>query len=164
MTVQHSEAAQTQPKEVVITRDFDAPRDLVFKAWTDPKHVAQWWGPHGFTNPVCKWDARPGGAIYVEMTDPDGVVYPMRGVFHEVTAPERLVFTSTALHDEDGSPHLEVLTTITLEEHESGKTRFTLRAEVVRATPQAAGALAGMEVGWSQSLEKLAGHLSGAAA
>jgi uncharacterized protein YndB with AHSA1/START domain len=62
-------------QELIITRVFDAPRKLVFKAWTDPKHVAQWWGPNGFTNPVCELDVRPGGAIRIDMHGPDGTIY-----------------------------------------------------------------------------------------
>src|SRR5437016_584736 len=83
-------------REVVITRIFDAPRELVFKAWTDPKHMAQWWSPKWFTNPVCELDVRPGGAILIHMAGPDGVVYPMKGVFQEIVAPQRLVFISSA--------------------------------------------------------------------
>lgn len=65
--------------ELVLTRTFDAPRELVFKAWTDAKQLAEWWGPKGFTNPVCDIDVRPGGAIRIDMTGPDGTVYPMGG-------------------------------------------------------------------------------------
>jgi uncharacterized protein YndB with AHSA1/START domain len=148
--------------DLVITRIFDAPRALVWKAWTDPKQIEQWWGPHGFTNPLCEWDARPGGTILVHMRGPKGsafdMVMPMKGVFHEVIAPERLVFTSTALEDATGNPQLETLNTLTFIEH-NGKTKLTLQAVVVKSTPAAAGALAGMEQGWSQSLEKLAAHL-----
>lgn len=146
-------------RELVLTRVFDAPRALVFQAWTDPRHVARWWGPKCFTNPVCEWDARPGGSIHVEMTAPDGVVYPMKGRFHEVAPPERLVFTSTAFEDAEGRPQLEVINTITLVEHE-GRTTLTLRAKLIRATPETAAALGGMETGWSQSLDKLAEHLA----
>jgi uncharacterized protein YndB with AHSA1/START domain len=99
-------------------------------------------------------DARPGGDIRIDMAGPDGTVYPMKGVFHEVVAPERLVFTSTALEDGAGNPGLEVLNTVTFAEAD-GKTTLTLRAVVVKATPAAAGALEGMEVGWTQSLERL---------
>jgi uncharacterized protein YndB with AHSA1/START domain len=148
--------------ELVITRIFGAPRELVFKAWTDPKHIAQWWGPHGFTNPLCEWDARPGGAILVHMRGPKGSVFdmvmPMKGMFHEVAAPGRLVFTSSALGDETGQPQLEVHNTVTFTEH-NGKTRLTLHAKVVKSTPAAAGALAGMEQGWTESLERLAAVL-----
>src|SRR5450755_196191 len=89
--------------DLIITRVFDAPRELVFKAWTDPKHVAQWWGPKGFTNPVCELDVRVGGAIRIHMRAPDGVVYPMNGTFEEITPPERLAFVSSALDDQDKS-------------------------------------------------------------
>jgi uncharacterized protein YndB with AHSA1/START domain len=144
--------------DLVITRMFDAPRALVWKAWTDPKQVAQWWGPRGFTNPLYEWDARPGGAILVHMRGPAGsafdMVLPMKGVFHEVTVPERLVFTSTALEDAAGNPQLEMLNTITFEEY-NGKTKLTLHAKVVKAAPAVAGAIAGMEQGWTQSLERL---------
>src|SRR5713226_3505963 len=92
---------------LVITRVFDAPRELVFKVWTDPKHLALWWGPHGFTNPVCEVDLRPGGSILIHMRGPNGVVYPMKGVYREIIEPERLVFTSVAL-DEKGHPLFEV--------------------------------------------------------
>src|ERR1700728_3834836 len=71
MTAQ-TESKNLVGKEFVITREFDAPRELVFKAWTDPKYLAQWWGPRGFTNPVCEWDARPGREIYVVMRAPNG--------------------------------------------------------------------------------------------
>src|SRR6266481_4347483 len=147
-----------EEKELVLTRVFDAPRELVFKVWTDPKHVAQWWGPRGFTNPVCELDLRPRGAILIHMRSPDGIVYPMTGVFQEVVPPERLVFTSAAL-DSDGNPMFEVLTTVTFAE-EGGKTKQILRARVIKKTAQAAPYLAGMEQGWTQSLERLAAYVS----
>jgi uncharacterized protein YndB with AHSA1/START domain len=143
---------------LVLTRVFDAPRELVFKVWTDPKHVARWWGPRGFTNPVCELDLRPGGAILIHMRGPDGVVYPMTGAYQEIARPERLVFTSAAL-DSNGNPMFEVLTTVTFAE-ESGKTKQILRARVIKKTAQAAPYLAGMEAGWTQSLERLAAHVS----
>jgi uncharacterized protein YndB with AHSA1/START domain len=156
-------AAETRPgnpgvsppiRELVLTRTFHAPRSLVFKAWTDPKHLALWWGPHGFTNPVCEVDVRPGGGIRIDMTGPDGTVYPMKGVFHEVVEPERLVFTSTALEDREGNPGLEVHNTVTFAE-QGGETTLTVKAVVVKAGPEAAGALVGMDAGWAQSLERL---------
>jgi len=101
----NSSGAAANERTVVITRVFDAPRELVFKAWTDAKHLAQWWGPKGFTNPICEVDARPGGNLRIVMRAPDGAEHPMTGVFREVTAPERLVFTSAAV-DRDGKPLL----------------------------------------------------------
>jgi uncharacterized protein YndB with AHSA1/START domain len=145
-------------REIVITRVFDAPRGLVFRAWTDPKHVARWWGPDGFTNPVCELDLRPGGAIRIDMRGPDGTVYPMAGAYREIVEPERLVFVSAAL-DAEGTSLFEVLTTVTFAER-GGKTALTLQAKVIRASAGAAPYLEGMEAGWTQSLERLAGYLA----
>jgi len=153
----HAEAGKTA-RGLVLTRTFNAPRTLVFAAWTDPKRVAQWWGPHGFTAPVCEVDARPGGAIRIHMRGPDGVVYPMTGTYREVTPPERLVFTSAAL-DQAGKPLFEILTTVTLTE-QGGKTTLTVRARVVTSTPEAAPYLQGMDAGWTQTLERLEAHVA----
>jgi uncharacterized protein YndB with AHSA1/START domain len=144
----------TTEREIRFTRVFDAPRTVVFRMWTDPTHLARWWGPHGFTNPLCELDARPGGAIRIDMTGPDGTVYPMGGVVREITPPARFVFTSTAILDAAGNPQLENLNTVTFED-ENGKTKLTLTVKVLKATPAATYALAGMEMGWSQSLERL---------
>jgi uncharacterized protein YndB with AHSA1/START domain len=157
-----SSATGQARQELFLTRIFGAPRSLVFKAWTDPKHMARWWGPRGFTNPVCELDARPGGLIRIDMRGPDGTVYPMKGVFHEITEPERLVFTSTALADETGQPLFEILNTVTFEDH-NGITKLTLHARLItkdfKLTPQVAAALAGMEQGWSETLYRLADEL-----
>ena len=152
-------ATEPAERELVITRIFDAPRELVWKAWTDPKRLARWWGPNGFTNPVCELDVRPGGAIRIDMTGPDGVLYPIRGVFHEIVEPERLVFTTSAFEDGEGNPQLEVLNTVIFAEL-GGKTKLALKAVVVKSAPEVAGALAGMEEGWSQSLGRLAEELA----
>src|SRR5580658_923888 len=147
--------ATTEPSkwDLVMTRVFDAPRELVFRVWTDTRHMARWWGPKGFTNPVCEMDVRPGGALRIVMRAPDGVDYPMRGVFREIVEPERLVFTNIAL-DEDGNAVLEGLTTVTFAEH-GGKTKLTLQTSAVGLAAEAAEKLEGMEEGWTQSLERL---------
>jgi len=147
--------------ELVLTRVFKAPRGPVFAAWTEPTQVAQWWGPNGFTNPVCELDVRPGGAIRIHMRGPDGTVYPMTGVYQEIVEPARLVFTGAAL-DESGKPLFEVLNTVAFVEHD-GTTKLTVRARVVKSTAGAAPYLAGMEAGWTQSLERLGVHLAGTA-
>ena len=141
-------------QELFITRIFDAPRELVFKVWTDPKHLACWWGPKAYTNPVCELDLRPGGAILIHMTSPDGVVIPTKGVFHEIVPPERLVFALTNFEDESGEPQLEVRNTITFEA-QGNKTKLSLHAVVTKSTPAVALSLAGMEEGWNQSLDRL---------
>ncbi|HZV33239.1 MAG TPA: SRPBCC domain-containing protein [Verrucomicrobiae bacterium] len=141
------------PKELVIIRTFQAPRALVFKAWTDPKQIAKWWGPRGFASTVTKWDARPGGSIRLEMCG-HGMSHPMGGVFREVVSPERLVFTTTSFEDEKGNPKLENLNTVTFEEL-NGITEQTLHVVVLKSSPEVAQALAGMNVGWNQTLDRL---------
>ena len=140
--------------DLVLQRTFDAPRERIWQAWTQAEHLQRWWGPKDFTNPVCQVDVRPGGAILIHMRAPNGVVYPMGGVFHEVEPPSRLVFSSYAL-DPAGNHMFEVLNTVTFEEH-SGKTRLTLRAKVTMQTDVAPQYLKGMEQGWSMSLDRLA--------
>jgi uncharacterized protein YndB with AHSA1/START domain len=148
--------AQNAKRTLVLTRVIDAPRKLVYKIWTDPKHVAQWWGPEGFTNPVCELDAREGGAMLIHMRGPDGVVYPMTGTFHELVEPERIVFSSGAL-DAGGTPMFEVETTVTFAEHE-GKTKLTVEARVTKSTAAAAPSIAGMEMGWTQTIDRLGAY------
>src|SRR5690349_7181904 len=103
-------------------------------------------------------DLRPGGALRIVMRGPDGVDYPTTGVFREIVEPERLVFTNIAL-DEQGNHVLEGLTTVTFAEH-GGKTKLTLQTGAVGLTVDAAPKLAGMEAGWTQSLDRLAGHVT----
>ena len=160
MVATTSATGQRNERTVVITRVFDAPRELVWKAWTDPRHVAQWWGPQGFTNPVCEMDVRPGGALRIVMRAPDGAEHPMRGVFREILEPERLVFTAVA-EDENGSPLLEALTTVTFAE-QGGKTKLNVHARAVGLAVVAERMLEGMQAGWTQSLERLEAHLAGA--
>jgi uncharacterized protein YndB with AHSA1/START domain len=141
------------PPELVLTRLLDAPRERVFQAWTDPVHLQKWWGPEAFSNPRCDWEARPGGAIRVDMRGPDGTVYPMGGEVLEVVPPERIVFLSRAL-DVAGRPLFQVRHEVALAE-DGGRTRLSLRAKVVEAGPEAAPYLGGMEQGWTGSLLRL---------
>jgi len=160
MDTRSNPAVGPPERELVLTRVFDVPRALVFKAWTDPKHLVKWWGPKGFTNPVCEVDVRCGGAIRIHMCGPDGTVYPMSGVYREIIEPERLVFTSSAL-DKEGKPLFEVLHTVTFAE-KGGKTTLTTKARILSSTPEGASYLPGMEAGWTQSLERLGDHLASA--
>ena len=142
------------PRELTLVRILDAPRELVFKLWTEPHRLAQWWGPKGFTNPVCELDAHMGGPIRVHMRAPDGTVYPMGGAIQEIVPPHRLVFTTTAYADSDGDPFLVNLNTVTFDDL-AGKTKLTLHVRVIRAEADAEDALAGMDQGWSESFERL---------
>jgi uncharacterized protein YndB with AHSA1/START domain len=153
MSQKNSPEVALPARELVITRLIDAPRALVFLAWTDPKHLAQWWGPKGFTNPVCELDLRLGGALRIVMRAPDGTDYPMTGVFREIAPPERLAFAFNAI-DAQGKTLLEGLTTVTFAEQD-GKTKLTLQTRAVAVVSYAAAYLEGMEPGWTQSLERL---------
>ena len=139
--------------DLVLDRVFDAPRELVWGAWTDQEQLTQWWGPGRFTNPVCRVDVRPGGAIYIEMRAPNGTIYPMSGTFLEVVAPERIVFSSGAL-DAEGKVLFEIMTTVTFSDL-GGKTALKLEAKILSETALAPQHLAGMEQGWNQSLDRL---------
>lgn len=143
--------------EITLTRDFTAPRELVFKAWTEEARVKEWWGPQQFTNPVCKVDARVGGRMDIHMRSPDGTVYPMTATFTEIVAPEKIVFTSGAL-DGKGGILFEILNTVLLAEV-GGKTRLTLTARVLKVTSQGSHYIGGMEMGWSGSLDKLVAYV-----
>ena len=138
---------------VEIVRVFDAPRALVWQAWTDPKMLAQWFGPRGFSSRVPELDVRVGGSLRIVMHGPDGNDYPMKGTFSEVIAPERLVFSNIAI-DNEGKHLLEGLTTVTFAE-QGGKTTMRLHTHAVGRVPIAKQMLAGMEAGWTQSIDKL---------
>jgi uncharacterized protein YndB with AHSA1/START domain len=140
--------------EVTLTRIFDAPRELVWNAWTDPTLLARWWGPKGFTNPVCEADVRVGGKILIHMQAPDGTVHPMTGTFDEVAEPECLIFRAVPV-DRNGVALLESLTTVTFHDL-GGKTKVIVHASAAPLQPIGVEMLKGMDMGWSQSLERLA--------
>ena len=110
---------------IVMRRTFDAPRDVVWAALTDPKHVAKWYGGHGFENPVCEMDVRPGGRWRHVMRTPDGTEHAMEFIFVEVVKPERLVWKN-ADHGKptSGGPHNNLMT-VTLEDA-GNQTRWKL--------------------------------------
>jgi uncharacterized protein YndB with AHSA1/START domain len=151
------EAERNEDRALVFTREFDAPRELVWDAWTQPQHVAQWWGPNGFTNTVLEMGVRPGGVWRLTMHGPDGIDYPNKIVYREVVRPERLVYDHTD-DVEDPKTHFHV--TVTFEEHERG-TRLTMRMEF--ATPEELQAVVdeyGALEGATQTLERLREHLT----
>ncbi|MDE1857052.1 MAG: SRPBCC domain-containing protein [Candidatus Micrarchaeota archaeon] len=153
-------------RELVITRTFDAPLDLVWKAWTDQRMVKRWWGPRGVTNPVCEWDPRPNGRINIvmeagkELGPMAGQRWPMNGTFKEVTPRSRLVFMSNAI-DEKQEALLENIVTVDFKES-GGKTEMRLHIAVTRAVKgKTEFMLQGMEMGWKQQIDKLAEELGG---
>ena len=157
--LKRDETMEKPIKEFTITRTFDAPRELVWKAWTDQKLIQKWWGPRGVTNPTCEWDARTGGKINIvmlagkELGPFAGQEWPMNGVFKEVTPQSRIVFMGNAL-DDVKDIMLESMVTVDLEAI-GKKTKMNLRFAVTKAGPKAEGALKGAEMGWTQQIDKL---------
>jgi uncharacterized protein YndB with AHSA1/START domain len=147
--------ATSSERELVITRVLDAPRELVFKAWTEAEQVARWWGPKGFETTFCDMDIRPGGAYRVGMRSPQGTHYVRRGVNREINEPERIEFTY-AWEDAEGRPGHETLVTVTFA-RQGTKTKLTLH----QATFETVTARDSHQVGWTSCLERFAEYLAG---
>lgn len=133
----------TDDAELVIQRTFNAPRELVFKVWTEAEHLVHWWGPKGFTFGVSRLDLRPGGVFHYSMTTPDGHVMWGKFVYQEIAAPEKLVFVNS-FSDEEGNtvPNpmapvwpIEIQNTITFTEQD-GKTMIDMRGIPINATEE----------------------------
>ena len=165
MTERTDAPTTAEERVLVIERIFDAPRELVWKAWSDPQLAMRWWGPKGFTSPACEIDFRVGGKMLLAMQSPEfnaGQPIWSTGVYIEIVPLERIVVTDS-FADEDGNvvpaTHygmtedfpLEMLVTVTFEEI-GGKTKMTLRHEGLPAGEMSEGA----GVGWNESFDKLA--------
>ena len=120
------DASSPDEPVIIITRMLDAPRELIWKAITDPKHVAQWYGGHGFSSPVCEMDVRPGGAWLHVMQAPNGAQFTINCVFLEVVEPERLVWKTVKDENRKPAPPTAV-NTVTLETR-GLQTKWTLVA------------------------------------
>ena len=123
----HPDAAgDPADREIVITRTFDAPRELIWELWTTPEHVVRWWGPNGFTTTIEGMDVRPGGVWKHVMRGPDGTDYPNKSVFREVVKPERIVYTHGG--GRPGDRGVTFVATWTFEALGAKQTRVTMRA------------------------------------
>jgi uncharacterized protein YndB with AHSA1/START domain len=145
---------EIEERTLVLSRVFDAPRALVFKVWTQPEHLARWWGPEGYTLISYKADVRPGGSYRFGTRSPENTEHWAHGTYREVTRSERLVFTFAWEHP-DGSPKNETTVTLTFAEQD-GKTKLTLKQalfESVTARDLHRG-------GWSSSLDLLEAYLA----
>jgi uncharacterized protein YndB with AHSA1/START domain len=150
--------------ELLITRVFDAPREQVWKAWTDPDEIRKWWGPEHFTAPSIESDLQVGGKYLYCMRSPDGQDFWSTGTYREIVPMEKIVATDS-FADEQGNvvpaSHygmsdfpLETVLTVTFED-ENGKTKVTLRHIGIPAGEMGEQT----EAGWNQSLDKLAATL-----
>jgi uncharacterized protein YndB with AHSA1/START domain len=144
-----------QDRVLTLTRVFDAPRELVFRVWTKPEHLAQWWGPSDFTLPHCEQDFRVGGKYRFCMRAPDGTDHWVWGEYREIAPPERLAFTWHR-EDADGKPFNQSVVTVTFDEVDGGrKTKLTLH-QAVFWTVDDRDAHRG---GWSQCIERLGAYV-----
>lgn len=145
-----------------IEREFDAPRELVWKMFADPYHLSRWWGPKGFTNPVVELDFRQGGRWYHVMRGPDGRDYPADSEFVEITPPERIVYRNRQLDDAvfAGNPPPSFLRVITFAALPGNQTRLTLNAYFDTAANKDAVTRRGFREGTLESYDKLAAHLA----
>jgi len=167
-TVKNEASAPAADDEFVITRLISAPPSLVYKAWTEPKHLAAWWGPKIFTNPVCDLDVCVGGEYRIVMQSPQGVNYPIKGVFREIVPNKRLVMTMDCSehpqewHDlvnptpemRQKNPVREMVMTVFFD-NAGGKTQLTIRVRMASKAIRDSLLKLGMTEGWSESLQKL---------
>lgn len=153
-------------KEVVFSRLFDAPRERVWKAWTDPAEIAKWWGPDNVSIPECEVDLRVGGRIYIVMEAGaalgpyQGTRWPMEGTLTVVEPPSRLSYEAQAWTEGQQGAEIEQTTELTLAD-EGGKTRIELKVTIHKTGPKAGMAVQGMEMGFNQQLNKLGAFLAG---
>lgn len=141
---------------IVLSRTFDAPRELVFEVFTRPEHLAQFWGPKSMRNTACTVDLRVGGEFRVEVEGPDGTIYPATGIYREITPPERLVYAATTADDNPCGAGLPPRSIVTLSFADvGGKTRLTVHAQLQSRAAVEAAIAGGFNAGWQDSFDRL---------
>jgi len=148
-------AAPASDRELVLTRLIDAPREKLFRAWTDPALLKQWFAPLPWTTSAAELDVRPGGASLIVMRDPEGNEFPNRGVFLEVVKNQRLVFTDAFVGGWEPSEK-PFMTGILTFEDAGGKTRYTARVRHWTVADREAHEKMGFHQGWGQCTDQLA--------
>ena len=159
-----------ETERMVVTRVLDAPRELVWKAWTDPKYVMQWWGPKGFTSPFCKMDFRVGGKFLCCMRTPDGQEFWNGGEYHEIVLHEKIVYSmyfadangnkvDAAQYGIEHEAIADVHDVITFKDFGAGQTKLTLIGNESMESAKNSGQVEG----WSEIFDKLAGVVAGLA-
>ncbi len=152
----------TSKQEILVERWIAAPRSLVFQAWSDPQHLAAWWGPAGYDSRVLEMDVRPGGVLKLEMRGPNGTIYPCAGIYQEVVDQERLVIRGPAECGHACGAGLPPRATVTVTFVErNGKTLLTIHTRFASEDDTTAAANAGFQPGWASTLERLENQLAG---
>ena len=155
VTIKNVPTTTSSDRELVISRIIDAPRERVFKAWTDPEFIKQWFAPLPYTTPVAELDVRPGGANLIIMRDPMGNEFPNRGVYLEGVKNERLVITD-AYTNEWKPSEKPFMTVIAKFENEGGKTKYAARVLHWTVADREAHEEMGFHQGWGQCADQLA--------
>lgn len=166
MTTKATSTAEATDREILITRTFDAPRELVFRAWSDPEHLVRWFAPHGCKLVIHEFDFTPGGVIRHSITSPEGHRCMCKAIYREIVKPERIVY-SISFCDKDGNflepsqvgadpewPR-ETVVTVTFEEHEQ-KTKLTLHQTALESVARRTGAYPS----WLQMFDRLSEELA----
>jgi uncharacterized protein YndB with AHSA1/START domain len=172
MSKQSEPSGASEAPELIITRIFDAPRELVFKAWSEPERLLHWWGPKGLNMGVSRFEFQPGGTFLYSMETPDGHKMWGKFVYREIEAPARIVF-AVSFTDEAGNPvrhplsptwPLEVLNELILEEEANGKTKLTLRGGPINATAEECSTyeagIPSMHEGFGGTMDQLDAYLA----
>lgn len=146
--------SETGSRDLVLTRLIDAPRDKVWRCWTEPELVTQWFAPLPWTTAAAALDVRPGGVTAITMRSPEGEEFPSRGVYLEVVPNEKLVFTD-AFTDAWTPSEKPFFTAVLTFEDEDGKTRYTARARHWREEDREAHEKMGFHEGWGQCADQL---------
>jgi uncharacterized protein YndB with AHSA1/START domain len=175
MEMMTATATATKSADFVISRVFNVSRELLWKCFTEPERMKEWWGPKGFVVMVSKMDLRPGGTYHYCMKSPDGTPMWGRMIYREIVPPERLVFINSFSDEKGGltrhplAPQwpIEMLSIFTFEEQPGGKTKFTVRWSPYNPTPEEQKTFdeghGSMTMGWSGTLEQLEAYLAKAA-
>jgi uncharacterized protein YndB with AHSA1/START domain len=142
-------------REIVITRVFNAPRELVWKAWTQPEHVAQWWGIRGYNVAICEIDLRVGGRYRYVLQGDGNAEFGFDGEYREIVPPERLVYTDGF----EGMPGHEALVTVTFTQ-ENGKTKLTSHSHYQSVADRDGHIQSGMEAGMRETMDNLETYLT----
>jgi uncharacterized protein YndB with AHSA1/START domain len=158
VAVKNSSDVHISEQEIIISRVFNAPRALVWKVWTERRHLGRWWGPKGFTTQVLEMDLRAGGVLHLALRGPDGAVYPCKGTYSEIVEPERVVYRGVV---EKNSPGCgaglppQALVTVSFAEEGANRTLLTLHTRFETAANRQAAIESGFVPGWTDSFDNL---------
>jgi uncharacterized protein YndB with AHSA1/START domain len=156
MTMTTTETTPSNDRELVLTRVIDAPRESVYRAWTEPELLKQWFTPRPWTTPVVETDVRPGGSNLIVMRSPEGAEMPNRGVYLEVVPNERLVITDAFTQAWEPSEKPFMTLVLTFEDAGEGRTKYTARARHWTVADRESHEKMGFHQGWGVATDQLA--------